>query len=109
MSSVSRVDQVTRDAVTVEGAAREQRRRLKALGGRSSLFRPSRLTFAFSGERELAEVLTRLRDVGLPMMGGVHGWPPGERFRQLRDQGLVTGDFDEVVWLGPGRPQITKR
>lgn len=57
---------------------------------------------------QLPELLTRLRDAGAAFAGAPHGWPPAEVFADLRDKGLVSGAFDEVVFV-EGPPQVRRR
>ena len=54
-------------------------------------------------------LLQALRDHGVAFAGGAHSWPPAEVFADLRDRGLVYGEFEEVVFLGADQPMIRKR
>lgn len=67
------------------------------------------LVIFLSDPAALPDVLTYLRDAGVAFAGAPHGWPPAEVFAELRDRCLVTGPFDEIVFVGPGRPQRRQR
>ena len=88
--------------LTVVGADRDLSRALVSLGGRRSVLRPSRVTFRFSGDADLARVAVGLRDKGVAFAGGM-GWPPSEVVADLRAKGLLAGSIVEIVWLGPGK------
>jgi hypothetical protein len=63
----------------------------------------------YGSTTDLVQILTRLRDVGVAFMGSTHGWPPAEVFADLRDKGLISGLFDEVVFTRPGAPRKRSR
>jgi hypothetical protein len=52
-------------------------------------------------ERNTASLLTRLRDLGIPLAGGGSGWPPAAIFSHYREKGLVVGPFVEAEYWGP--------
>lgn len=54
-------------------------------------------------DREMGLLLGQLRDAGASFGGAPAGWPPADVFADLRDQGLVQGSFQQVVWYGPDR------
>ena len=62
-----------------------------------------------AGDGELPATLSALRDLGVAFAGGEHGWPPAEIFADYRDRGLVSGEFWEVVFSGPGQAKRRKR
>ena len=62
-----------------------------------------RKRFSSADEAELAEVLTSLRDEGIPLLEVPHGWSPGAVFDSLRERGIV-GSYVSVSWAGPGDP-----
>jgi hypothetical protein len=66
------------------------------------LRRGKRQQVAFGNESELARILTSLRDQGLPFVQHSHGWEPGDVFADLRERGLVTGNYDAISWSRPG-------
>lgn len=57
------------------------------------------LDVATSGEK--AEVFGKLRDLGFAFSAGP-GWPPSALFEQFREDGLLSGEFVEIYWTGPG-------
>jgi hypothetical protein len=59
------------------------------------------LILSVANSAELPTVLARLRDLGVAFMGAPQGWPPAEMFADLRDKGLISGTFDELVFSGP--------
>ena len=71
--------------------------------------RNGELVIRFSKRGDLPDILTRLRDRGVAFAGAPHGWPPAEVFAELRDKGLASGVFDEVVFLGEGKREQRRR
>jgi hypothetical protein len=67
------------------------------------------LEISFDDTTELARVLAALRDLGIAFLGSTHGWPPAEVFADLRDKGLVSGAFDEIVFAGPDAMRTRSR
>lgn len=63
----------------------------------------------FKGDAELAALLVSLRDHGVALGGGPAGWPPGAVFERLRDLGLVSGPYTEIVFRGPGKWETHSR
>ena len=102
------VDQITTDTVIIKAESGEHRV-LKALGFHRRLLSPSVWSVSYSGDLELATILDGLRTADIPMKGGSHGWPPSERFLQLCEQGLLSGEFREITWRGPDQPVTTTR
>jgi hypothetical protein len=80
-----------------------------ALSGFAARRANDALVVSFHDRSQLPELLTRLRDAGAAFAGAPHGWPPAEVFADLRDKGLVSGAFDEVVFVGRGPPQVRRR
>src|SRR5919205_1106515 len=69
------------------------------------LFAPSRdksgsLVIRVSDPSELPRLLTKLRDLGVAFAGQMHGWPPADIFADYRDNGLVRGQFTELMFSG---------
>jgi hypothetical protein len=54
-------------------------------------------------------LLQALRDGGFAFAGGSHGWPPAEIFADMRERGLVHGDFEEIVFRQPGAAVLRRR
>jgi hypothetical protein len=69
----------------------------------------STLRLSYSDRTDLARLLTRLRDLGVAMGGGQHGWPPAAVFSDLRSNGLVAGPYDELIFSGPSTWRRTTR
>jgi len=67
------------------------------------------VTVPFTGQSELAALLVKLRDHGVALGGDLAGWPPAAVFEHLRDQGLVTGPYIEVIFSGPGKWHTSSR
>jgi hypothetical protein len=95
------VDSVHGGKVTVVCRRLALRRRLRELGGRTRMFRPSSIVFSAPTPEALAAVLMALRDAGLPFAGGSGGWPPSAVFEDLREKGEVHGSYVEILWTGP--------
>ena len=71
---------------------------------------------AADGERRISAagpvqmaLMQALRDHDIAFAGGSHGWPPAEVFADLRERGLVHGDFDELVFGHAGTVTIRRR
>ena len=108
MAVVTWVDQIEPGRVLVR-SGRGMESVLRELGFRRRLLVRSLWQRAYSDAASLADLLAALRDAGVPMKGGIAGWPPSERFVQLCEQGLLSGPFDEVTWRGPGEAGTTSR
>jgi len=54
-------------------------------------------------------ILSELRDAGLAFAGAPSGWPPSEVFADLRDRGLVSGPFNELVFLSADQVELRQR
>ena len=63
----------------------------------------------FLSKTELAEKLTKLNELGFLFAGSPHGWPPAEIVADLREKKMLTGNFKEVRWRGPGDWFIIER
>jgi hypothetical protein len=60
------------------------------------------LSRAVADDAEKAQVMAELRQAGVSFARG-REWSPAEVFERLRDQGLLTGAFRSISWLGPDR------
>lgn len=100
------VSSVQAKEVVVVCRTHNLRRLLRQTGGRREFLRPSRWRVQYANENELASALTSLRDAGFAFSGAPAGWPPAAVFEHLRERGLVSGRFTEVVWRGPGKPEF---
>jgi hypothetical protein len=60
----------------------------------------------YSGQEELAVLLTRLQLLAIPFVAAGPGWHPAAVFQHLRSRHLVTGTIPTIVWLGPGRIEL---
>ena len=56
----------------------------------------------FTDDHELAKKLHDLNELGFLFIGEPAGWPPAEIFDQTRKKGLLSDNFKEVRWRGPG-------
>lgn len=88
--------------IVVDIFSAEDRKALRALGGRQQFLWWGPWIFSGRDERALADLLMALRDLGLPFLGAGPGWHPGAIFEDLRDRGLVTGSYRMIYWTGPG-------
>jgi hypothetical protein len=77
---------------------------LRALGGHTMTVGGETVWILESADDQvLGELVGRLRDLGVLFVGvDFGGWPPADVFRDLRDKGLVQGEFQEVLWHRPG-------
>lgn len=57
-------------------------------------------TITVSDDREKGTLFMKLRDEGICFSRG-REWNPAEVFEWLRDEGLVTGDFQSIAWKNP--------
>jgi hypothetical protein len=53
-----------------------------------------------NGEREKAQIFSKLRDAGICFARGKE-WSPAEVFEWLKEQGFLTGSFKSIAWRGP--------
>lgn len=60
----------------------------------------------YNGDLELANIFSHLRDLGLAFSTG-REWSPAEIFEQLREKGLVVGQFTTIYWIAPGKAKIS--
>jgi hypothetical protein len=67
------------------------------------------IEITISSRDELPVLLERLRDAGVAFVGGSSGWPPAAVFEDLRDRGLVSGLYEEIVFRAPGISQRSLR
>jgi hypothetical protein len=70
---------------------------------------PPAVSVPFNGKVDLATLLGRLRDHGVALGGDHSGWPPAAVFEDLRDQGLVTGPYMELMFRGLGKWETRSR
>lgn len=105
ISAVSYVSQVQDGEVHLVDNGDLDEVKVRELGGRRRRLRSDQWVVPAPDEEALARVLGGLRDAGVPMSGG-QGWPPAAVFLQLREAGLLSGPFQEVVWLSPVETQI---
>ena len=60
-------------------------------------------------EQALTKLLSVLQEADVLFVGGPTGWPPAAVVDDLREQGVLHGAFQEVVWHGDGRWSVTER
>jgi hypothetical protein len=60
----------------------------------------------YSGQDELAVLLTRLQSLAIPFVSAGPGWHPAAVFQHLRSQHLVNGPIPTIVWSGTGKPEL---
>jgi hypothetical protein len=75
----------------------ETRKQLARLGGKIGFFFSDKVTFLYYSEQQLAQLFDALRGLSFRFVGG-NGWPSAAVFSELREKGLLTGKFVEVVW-----------
>ena len=67
-------------------------------------------TIEYAGERDLADKLRKLSELGFLFIGeDPGGWPPAVVLSKLREKGLLKGNFREVSWRGPDDWFIVER
>ncbi len=57
-----------------------------------------------SNDELVAKIFIELRDMGFAFSAGP-GWSPSQLFERFRETGLLSGEFLEVYWTGPGSRQ----
>lgn len=65
--------------------------------------------FECPDENRLRTTLQELNRLGFLFAGSPHGWPPAEIVADLREKKMLTGNFKEVRWRGPGDWYIIER
>jgi len=63
----------------------------------------------YGNDKELAEKLHELNKLGFLFVGEPAGWPPAEVFDHIRKKNLLSDNFKEVRWRGPGDWYILDR
>ena len=109
MSNQAFIAAIRGNAIDIGGAGQILDAALSALGAARKWKSPDAWTLQLAGAGELPATLSALRDLGIAFAGGAHGWPPAEIFADYRDRGLVSGEFCEVVFSGPGQAMLRKR
>lgn len=92
------------DEVVVEVTDLQIVKQLEGLGLRK---RPSdnRLYVKAHGQASKAVIIDKLRNMGVCFSDG-REWCPAEVFEFLRDQGMISGNFQRVSWIAPNEPKI---
>ncbi len=104
------VSVVLDDRVRVEGVTLEVARELERLGAKAKMVRNGAVwELEFRDFEELGALLGQLRDLGILFSDAPDGWPPAAVFEDLRDQRLVTGSFNAVIWSGPLQWSVYER
>lgn len=92
------------ETIRVENVSSEFESLLLSLGGqKEKLEDKSVWILRATDDSAIGKVLGKLRDCGAVFESSPGGWPPAAVFSNLRDQGLIQGEFQEVIWTGPGR------
>jgi hypothetical protein len=60
------------------------------------------LTRGVADDIEKANLLTTLRDMGIPFGHAPEGWPPSAVFELFRERKLVQGTYKQIFRAGPG-------
>lgn len=94
--------------IMIEGVTPELEIEIRRLGASRKPDILNRWDIGISSENKKAELLTKLRDLGIPFGGGPN-WSPGEQFEDLRDKGLVSGSYKEITWWGPQKYTIVEK
>ena len=98
------VSLVLEDAIRVNHVTPEVALQLEAIGAQKETICDETVwVIRVSNEQKIGKIMGQLRDMGVLFAGGPAGWPPAEVFDELREKGLVKGEFKEIVWLGPDR------
>lgn len=82
---------------------------LRDAGARRRWFRFGTWRWTYTNDDELASMFAKLRDAGFGFAGAQAGLPPAAIFTSLRERGLLSGEFVELLWSGPGRPLVAQR
>lgn len=102
------VESVQNDELVVVCTDKGHRAKLKGLGAEHR-FLGSKWHLAYGPRSQLPGILSILRDEGFAFAGAPSGWPPAEVFADLRNKGLTSGTFNEIIWSGPDQPSIRER
>ncbi len=75
--------------------------RIVPLGFRKDEDRTGKIVLALrvADDAAKADVLTTLRDMGVPFGHAPAGWPPSAVFEHFRDRGLVHGPYKQIFWV----------
>lgn len=100
------VSSIQESRVFIENVSATLKDNLLEIGGHSS---GNRWVFEAGNEKNLAALLGTLRDYGVLFMGASYGWPPSAVFEHLRDKGLLTGNYRELIFWRSGDWSIYDR
>jgi len=97
--------------IRLENVSGDYHKMLKKLGAyENKMASKSCWIIDFTDERELAEILRQLQELGFLFVGiEPAGWSPADIFENLRGKHLVSGHVKEIRWRGPGDWFITER
>ena len=63
-----------------------------------------------NSDKDLARFLGKLRECGFVFVAvDKMGWSPADVFEDLRERGLLVGEFTAIAWEGPKKPVLHRR
>jgi len=107
---IANVSLVTENKIFIRDIEETQREQLQSVGIQPDDLVSSRWVIQYVGEIEKATLFTQLRDIGIAFSTDTRlGWGPAEQFEEMRDRGIVKGNFKRVSWRGPQDPFVIER
>jgi hypothetical protein len=100
------VKDIDESMILIEVASHEIQSSVQEMGAARARMLGHTWRIAYTDNNDLAAKLSKLRDLGLPFLGGPSGWPPAAVVAEFRDQGLMTGSYREIIWRGNGLPEV---
>ena len=80
---------------------------LRSIQGKRRFLVSSEWVIRYSSNEDLAKIFEKLRNEGFLFSYDQHGWGPSDLFKHYREQGLLTGKFKEIFWIGDGKYRVT--
>ncbi|MBI5029463.1 MAG: hypothetical protein HZB51_02970 [Chloroflexi bacterium] len=107
---IANVSLVTENKIFITNIEEAQREHLKSVGILPDDLDSTRWVIQYFSEVEKVALFTQLRDLGIPFSIGSHsGWGPSEQFEDLRNRGLLNGNYKQVAWRRPQEPVVIER
>jgi hypothetical protein len=80
---------------------------LRSMGAvRCVFFFPRDWKIPFNNQEEMIGAINKIRAHGIPFLGAGPGWHPSSILADLRERGLISGSWKEVVWEDRFHPII---
>lgn len=100
----SYVEWVQNNKITIYCCDSNKIKKLKPFKAKKRIFSLNYWVINYDNDKDLAKIMSSLRDNGFLFSYDEHGWCPSEIFQHLREKGCLSGKFTEIFWRGPDKP-----